>query len=50
MGCARVLTPLLQSCSAELAQAGAASLLSVLGPACEKAMIAADKAADAVYR
>ena len=42
MACAGVLIPLLHSCSAELADAGAASVTEQLGPACEKAMIAAD--------
>lgn len=42
VACAGVLIPLLHSCSAELADAGAASVTEQLGPACEKAMIAAD--------
>eukprot|EP01044_Picomonas_judraskeda_P008751 COSAG03_NODE_1021_length_5006_cov_4.673935_6_plen_111_part_00 len=42
LGCATVLTPLLKSCSAELTAAGAGSLVNELGPACEKATIAAD--------
>ena len=42
VACAGVLIPLLHSCTAELAEAGAASVAEQLGPACEKAMIAAD--------
>jgi hypothetical protein len=38
----------MQSCSAELRSAGAASLFQVIGPACEKALIAADSATGAV--
>ena len=48
LGCAQVVTPLMQSCSAELKLAGAASLFQVIGPACEKALIAADPASGAV--
>lgn len=46
--CAQVLTPLLQSCSAELLQAGATSLVTMLGPACEKAVTPTDSGSGAV--
>ena len=48
LGCATVLTPLLKSCSFELTAAGAGSLVNELGPACEKAMIAADPNSGAI--
>lgn len=48
LGCAQVLTPLMHSCSTELKSIGAASLFEVIGPACEKALIAADSGSGAV--